>query len=114
MVYILDKSKSMGSTFSRLMLPACSMLHNKIAPDAASVVFFGETVTTHIVNHASFFESDEIKSIQSSSYFASVAVSSKDRCCSNDEPKILERLLCILLRIPLIRYVVIELQRCSE
>lgn len=54
----------MGKTFSKLMIPACSMLYQKISPDSATAVFFGETVTSFQVNNSNFFAQDNIKDME--------------------------------------------------
>ncbi len=56
LIFILDKSKSMGKAFSRMVMPACSMLYRRLTPDSTNSVFFGETVTSSVVNNVSFFE----------------------------------------------------------
>jgi hypothetical protein len=61
MIYILDKSASMGKTFANLVLPGCAMLHRKINPEAAHVVLFGETVTSQAISNSHFFETDAMK-----------------------------------------------------
>lgn len=45
MIYIIDKSKSMGQiAFSRLVAPTCTTLNQIIQPDSTSIVFFGRNV----------------------------------------------------------------------
>jgi hypothetical protein len=38
------KQKSMGSSFSRLVVPACKQLYRAVAPVSAQIVLFGSTV----------------------------------------------------------------------
>ena len=64
MYFILDKSKSMGKTFSKLVMPACAYLYRKIAPDGATAVFFGQTVTSFSVTSSTFFDQDDIKNME--------------------------------------------------
>eukprot|EP01105_Mastigella_eilhardi_P020277 TRINITY_DN4818_c0_g1_i2.p1 TRINITY_DN4818_c0_g1~~TRINITY_DN4818_c0_g1_i2.p1 ORF type:complete len:1734 (+),score=360.62 TRINITY_DN4818_c0_g1_i2:61-5262(+) len=47
LIFILDKSQSMGYTFKKLLLPACGQLHSALDPDTCSGVFFGKTVDVH-------------------------------------------------------------------
>lgn len=60
MVFLLDKSNSMGANFRKLLLPACAQLYTRLQPASCSVVMFGKTVTTYSskqVTSAAFFES---------------------------------------------------------
>jgi hypothetical protein len=43
-VFLLDRSKSMGSSFQRLVLPACKHLYRALNPSSAQVLLFGSSV----------------------------------------------------------------------
>jgi len=64
-VFLLDKSNSMGSNFRKLLLPACGQLHQRLQPTSASVVLFGQTVdifASDKVTGAAFFDTPAITS----------------------------------------------------
>ena len=56
LLFMLDRSRSMGKTFSRIVMPACSMLYRRLSPDSCHVILFGETVTSASVQNANYFE----------------------------------------------------------
>lgn len=92
----------MGKTFSRLMLPACAMLYQKISPDAASAVFFGEHVTSFSIQNASFFDLENIKNmpLENATNIAGgyekameIAFRDKDNIERENESKIFDKVL---------------------
>jgi len=55
LVFILDKSGSMGSTFSQLVCPGAKMLYDTLKPDSCEVVLFGQKVDSREVKDSDYF-----------------------------------------------------------
>lgn len=61
LILFVDRSRSMGSAFSKIVLPACARLHATLAPDACSLVLFGDGV-------------EVVRNVASSAFFTSPAM----------------------------------------
>ena len=60
LIFILDRSASLGSHFRRIVLPACAQLYTALQPTQAQAVFFGSSVSTTLIESASAFERNEL------------------------------------------------------
>ena len=65
LVLMLDRSRSMGKAFGNIVLPACAQLHRTLAPDACSVILFGDDAElVPSVPSAAFFSSPAMTNTQ--------------------------------------------------
>lgn len=64
LIFIVDKSASMGSSFKNVVMPACKHLFRSLKPSACQVVLFGSNVDfygTDKVTSPAFFDALDVK-----------------------------------------------------
>lgn len=77
LIFVLDKSASMGSSFAKMVLPACKHLYRAITPNECQVVLFGQTVELIPANRvrdagAGFFDSLQVKLEEATNFMGGV------------------------------------------